>query len=180
MIKEDIAAGKTPCDLPLPKWVSEIDAVHNEQGSWSASENAYQAPSSLDVYKRHAGQKVGVGLIPAASGCMEFARRASIAAKGGDVFEGIKNAFETIGMGKVATMQQTTAHTRTTNYAAGRGAIANIKAAMTNMHAGQFISDYDMEIGVKVAEALCGGDVDTGTPLTEEWYLRTEREGFRS
>ena len=47
--------------------------------------------------------EVGVGLIPAGSGCMEFARRASIASKGEDVFDHIKNAFEVIGMGKVAT-----------------------------------------------------------------------------
>ena len=366
MIKEDIAAGKTPCALPLPKWVSQIDAIHNEQGSWSASANQYVAPSSLSVYDRQrwpetvlgaskpiqktifendachfwltdddigvisfktkmhtisnpvldsldqalniaekqlrgmviwhpdapfsAGAdlksfmpiamksmfpgnngldellarfqttvirmrksnvpvvsavqgltlgggcelmmqtdravvamesyiglvEVGVGLIPAASGCMEFARRASLAAKGGDVFEHIKNAFEVIGMGKVATsgyqakefgfLRETdivvmnkdeVLHTAiaqvkaldAANYrpqtelpikAAGRGAIANIKAAMTNMHAGRFISDYDMEIGEKVAEALCGGDVDTGTELDEAWYLRKERESFRS
>lgn len=366
LIREDIYADKTPCKLPLPDWVSQINAVHNEQGSWSVNANQYQALSTLDVYQRQrwpesvvgartpeqktifendachfwltdddigvisfktkmhtisdpvleslnqaldisekqlrgmviwhpdapfsAGAdlksfmpiamksilpgnnsldellarfqatlcrlrksnvpvvsgvqgltlgggcemmmqtdravvalesyiglvEVGVGLIPAASGCMEFARRASLAAKGGDVFEHIKNAFETIGMGKVATsgyqakdmgfLRETdivvmnkdeVLHTAiaqvraldAANYrpqpelpitAAGRGAIANIKAAMTNMHAGEFISDYDMEIGEKVAEALCGGDVETGTPLTEEWYLRKEREGFRS
>ena len=64
--------------------------------------------------------------------------------------------------------------------AGGRAAIANIKAAMVNMHAGQFISDYDMKIGNYVAEALCGGDVDEGTELPESWYLQREREGFRS
>ncbi len=370
LIKEDIEAGKTPSDLPLPDWVFDIDAVHTEAGSWSASENTYKAPSNLPVYQRQlwpetvigaktpeyktlfeneaarfwvfkngidedigilsfktkmhtisdpvlssinqaldyaekelrgmviwhpdapfsAGAdlksfmpvamksmlpgnngldellerfqntcirtrkstipvvsgvqglalgggcelmmqtdravaalesyiglvEVGVGLIPAGSGCMEFARRASVASKGKDVFEHIKNAFETIGMGKVATsayqakdmgflretdivvmnkdevLSTAIAQVRAldaANYrpqpeqtirAGGRAAIANIKAAMVNMHAGQFISDYDMKIGNYVAEALCGGDVDEGTELPESWYLQREREGFRS
>lgn len=365
MIKEDIAAEKTPCKLPLPDWVSQIDAVHNDKGSWSASEQQYKAPSSLPVYKRQrwpesvVGAKtperitlfendvchfwltdddigvlsfktklhtisdpvltsinqaidiaekqlkgmviwhpdapfsagadlksfmpiamksilpgnngldellqrfqgacirmrksnvpvvagvqglalgggcelmmqtdrvvaalesyiglveVGVGLIPAGSGCMEFARRASIASKGEDVFDHIKNAFEVIGMGKVATSayqakefgflreadivvmnKDEVLHTAiaqvraldAANYrpqaeqtirAGGRAAIANIKAAMVNMHAGEFISDYDMKIGEFVADALCGGNVDEGTELPEEWFLRKEREGFR-
>ncbi|MEW8459913.1 MAG: enoyl-CoA hydratase-related protein, partial [Candidatus Thiodiazotropha endolucinida] len=47
--------------------------------------------------------EVGVGLIPAGSGCMELARRASIKAAGGDRFEALKDIFETVAMGKVAT-----------------------------------------------------------------------------
>ena len=64
--------------------------------------------------------------------------------------------------------------------AGGREAIANFRGAMTNMHAGGFISDYDMKIGNHVANALCGGPVDAGTELDEAWYLRYERKGFRS
>jgi len=160
--------------------------------------------------------EVGVGLIPAGSGCMELARRASIASKGDDVFNQIKNAFEVVGMGKVATsahqardfgflrevdtivmnkhevLHAAVAQVKALdagNYrpqaeqtirAGGRAAIANIKAAMVNMHAGNFISDYDMKIGECVAAALCGGDVDEGTELSEDWYLRLEREGFRA
>jgi 3-hydroxyacyl-CoA dehydrogenase len=160
--------------------------------------------------------EVGVGLIPAGSGCMELARRASIKAAGGDTFDALKDIFETVAMGKVATsaeqakafgflresdivvmnrhevLHAAIAQVRAlsaANYrppidapiqAGGRAAIANFKAAMTNMHAGGFISDYDMKIGNFVADALCGGPVDTGTELPESWYLRYEREGFRS
>ncbi|MEW8605343.1 MAG: 3-hydroxyacyl-CoA dehydrogenase/enoyl-CoA hydratase family protein [Candidatus Thiodiazotropha sp.] len=160
--------------------------------------------------------EVGVGLIPAGSGCMELARRASIKAAGGDTFEALKETFETVAMGKVATsaiqakafgflresdlvvmnrhelLHAAIAQVRAldaANYrppletpirAGGRAAIANFKAAMTNMHAGGFISDYDMKIGNFVAEALCGGAVDAGTELPESWYLRYEREGFRT
>ncbi|PUB81973.1 MAG: 3-hydroxyacyl-CoA dehydrogenase [gamma proteobacterium symbiont of Ctena orbiculata] len=160
--------------------------------------------------------EVGVGLIPAGSGCMELARRASVKAAGGDRFEALKDIFETVAMGKVATsaeqakafgflresdivvmnrhevLHAAIAQVRAlsaANYrpaiespirAGGRAAIANFKAAMTNMHAGGFISDYDMKIGTLVAHALCGGPVDAGTELPESWYLRYEREGFRS
>jgi 3-hydroxyacyl-CoA dehydrogenase len=160
--------------------------------------------------------EVGVGLIPAGSGCMELARRASIKAAGNDTFDALKNIFETVAMGKVATSaEQAKAFgylresdivvmnrhevlhaaiaqvraLRAANYrppieapirAGGRAAIANFKAAMTNLHAGGFISDYDMKIGNFVADALCGGAVDAGTELPESWYLRYEREGFRS
>lgn len=160
--------------------------------------------------------EVGVGLIPAGSGCMELARRASIKAAGGDPFDALKAVFETVAMGKVATsaeqakaygflrendivvmnrqelLHAAIAQVRAlsaANYrppietpirAGGRAAIANFKAAMTNMHAGGYISDYDMKIGNFVADALCGGPVDAGTELPENWYLRYEREGFRS
>lgn len=160
--------------------------------------------------------EVGVGLIPAGSGCMELARRASIKAADGDLFEHLKGIFETVAMGKVATsaeqaktfgflresdvvvinrhevLHAAIAQVRAlsaANYrppaeqpirAGGREAIANLKAAMTNMHTGGFISDYDLRIGNLVADALCGGPVDGGTELPESWYLRVEREGFRS
>jgi 3-hydroxyacyl-CoA dehydrogenase len=62
--------------------------------------------------------------------------------------------------------------------AAGRSAIATFKMAMVNMLAGRQISDHDYLIGSKLAYVLCGGDVEPGTPLTEEWYLDLERQAF--
>ncbi len=50
--------------------------------------------------------EVGVGLIPAGSGCMELARRATLKADGEDQFEHLKRAFETVAMGQVATSAQ--------------------------------------------------------------------------
>lgn len=51
-IVEDIAAGKTLCSAPLPAWVSQVDAVHKPEGSYSAAKNAYVGRSSLPVYAR--------------------------------------------------------------------------------------------------------------------------------
>ena len=62
--------------------------------------------------------------------------------------------------------------------AAGRTAIATFKMAMANMLAGRHISEHDFLIGSKVAYVLCGGDVEPGTPVTEEWFLDLERQAF--
>ncbi len=62
--------------------------------------------------------------------------------------------------------------------AAGRSAIATFKMAMANMLAGRQISEHDFLIGSKIAYVLCGGDVEPGTLLTEDWYLDLERQAF--
>jgi 3-hydroxyacyl-CoA dehydrogenase len=61
---------------------------------------------------------------------------------------------------------------------AGRSAAASLKASMVNMLEGQFISEHDFEIGSRIADALCGGDVDAGSLVDEAWLLRLEREHF--
>jgi len=62
--------------------------------------------------------------------------------------------------------------------AAGRTAIATFKMAMANLLAGRHISEHDFLIGSKVAYVLCGGDIEPGTPVTEEWFLDLERQAF--
>jgi 3-hydroxyacyl-CoA dehydrogenase len=62
--------------------------------------------------------------------------------------------------------------------AAGRSAIATFKMAMANMLAGRQISEHDFLIGSKVAYVMCGGDVEAGTPVTEDWFLDLERQAF--
>jgi len=61
---------------------------------------------------------------------------------------------------------------------AGRSVIATFKAYMSNMLAGSFISDHDYLIGCKVAEVLCGGDVEAGSLVDEKWLLDLERRHF--
>jgi len=62
--------------------------------------------------------------------------------------------------------------------AAGRSAIATFKMAMTNMLEGRFISEHDYLIGSKIAHVLCGGNVDAGSLVDEQWFLDLEREAF--
>jgi 3-hydroxyacyl-CoA dehydrogenase len=61
---------------------------------------------------------------------------------------------------------------------AGRTGIATLKAAMVNMREGEFISEHDYEIGCRVAEVICGGDVDAGSLVDEQWLLDLERKHF--
>jgi 3-hydroxyacyl-CoA dehydrogenase len=61
---------------------------------------------------------------------------------------------------------------------AGRTGIATFKASMINMLEGGFISEHDYNIGCRVAETLCGGDVETGSLVDEDWLLDLERKNF--
>ena len=61
---------------------------------------------------------------------------------------------------------------------AGRNAIATIKAQLANMRDGGFISAHDFHISALIAEVVCGGDVDAGSPVTEEYLMALERKHF--
>ncbi len=61
---------------------------------------------------------------------------------------------------------------------AGRAGIATIKASLVGMRDGGFISEYDMLLGERIATAICGGDVEPGSMVDEEWILGLERRGF--
>ena len=61
---------------------------------------------------------------------------------------------------------------------AGIDGISRIQTLLVNMKAGAMISDHDYEIALTMAEILCGGRVDAGSLVDEQWLLRLEREGF--
>ncbi|WP_206997380.1 3-hydroxyacyl-CoA dehydrogenase/enoyl-CoA hydratase family protein [Trinickia mobilis] len=61
---------------------------------------------------------------------------------------------------------------------AGRSAIATIKAQLVNMRDGGFISAHDYLIASRIAEAICGGDVEAGSVVDEAWLLTLERRAF--
>ncbi len=61
---------------------------------------------------------------------------------------------------------------------AGRTGIATLKAAMVNLLEGGFISGHDYDIGCRIAETMCGGDVDAGSLVDEQWLLDLERRHF--
>jgi 3-hydroxyacyl-CoA dehydrogenase len=48
------------------------------------------------------------------------------------------------------------------------------------MHEGQFITDHEVKIANKVAEVLCGGALNPGTLVSEQYLLDLEREAFKS
>lgn len=159
--------------------------------------------------------EAGVGLIPAGGGCKELALRAAQAARGGNIFHFIKQAFETVAMAQVSrsgeharelgllratdmvvfnvnellyiAKQQAKAmsesgyrpplHSREIQVV-GKGGIATLKMIIANMLEGGFISAHDAAIAERTATAICGGPVDGGTTVSEEWLLELERSLF--
>ena len=61
---------------------------------------------------------------------------------------------------------------------AGRNAIATIKAQLVNMRDGGFISPHDFHIGALIADVVCGGDVDAGSLVNEDYLMALERKHF--
>ena len=61
---------------------------------------------------------------------------------------------------------------------AGRSAIATFQAQLANMRDGGFISAHDDHLATLIAQVVCGGDVDAGTLVTEDYLLAMERERF--
>ncbi|SDM29956.1 3-hydroxyacyl-CoA dehydrogenase [Oryzisolibacter propanilivorax] len=61
---------------------------------------------------------------------------------------------------------------------AGRSGVATIRGSLVNMRDGGFISEHDQRIATMIAEVVCGGDVDPGTLVSEEYLMALERKAF--
>jgi 3-hydroxyacyl-CoA dehydrogenase len=170
--------------------------------------------------------EVGVGLLPGGGGCKEMLLRALDNAKAVrpdgraesvEVMEGLKRAFEIIGMAKVSTSASEARGLgflsdgdlvsmnrerllsdakeralelarggykppvpRTDIPAPGENVLATLRLGIHLMRQAEYISDHDVKVGTKVAEIICGGNVTPGTPVSEQYLLDLEREGFKS
>jgi 3-hydroxyacyl-CoA dehydrogenase len=69
---------------------------------------------------------------------------------------------------------------RTDIPAPGENLLATLKMGVHLMRRGDFITDYEVKLGAKIAEVLCGGNVTPGMPMSEQYILDLEREGFKS
>ena len=61
---------------------------------------------------------------------------------------------------------------------AGRTGIANCEMMLANMKEGGMISVHDYRVAKAAATALCGGNVETGSLVDEQWLLTVERKLF--
>jgi 3-hydroxyacyl-CoA dehydrogenase len=61
---------------------------------------------------------------------------------------------------------------------AGRTGVATIKGQLVNMRDGGFISAHDFFIASCIADVMCGGDVEAGSLVDEQWLLDLERKYF--
>jgi len=64
--------------------------------------------------------------------------------------------------------------------APGENVLATLRLGIHLMRQAEFISDHDVKVVTKVAEVICGGNVTPGTPVSEQYILDLEREGFKS
>lgn len=60
----------------------------------------------------------------------------------------------------------------------GNTGMGTMRAILTGMADGGFITQYDAVIAEKIAKVLTGGDVPNGTKITEQELLSLEKEGF--
>ena len=61
---------------------------------------------------------------------------------------------------------------------AGRNGIATLEMMLANMKEGGMISAHDYRVAKAAATALCGGDIESGSLVDEEWLLAVERQQF--
>jgi 3-hydroxyacyl-CoA dehydrogenase len=64
--------------------------------------------------------------------------------------------------------------------APGENVLATLKLGIHLMRQAEYISDHDVKVATRVAEVICGGKVSPGTPVSEQYILDLEREGFKS
>lgn len=61
---------------------------------------------------------------------------------------------------------------------AGDVGTATFKASLANLQAGYFASPHDIDIATRIADTLCGGAIERGSQVDEEWLLALERKHF--
>jgi len=63
---------------------------------------------------------------------------------------------------------------------AGRSGIATIQAQLVGMRDGGFISAHDFHIARLIADVVCGGEVEAGSMVSENYLMALERKHFCS
>ncbi|SFS13367.1 3-hydroxyacyl-CoA dehydrogenase [Dyella sp. OK004] len=61
---------------------------------------------------------------------------------------------------------------------AGDVGTATFRASLANLQAGYFASEHDVAIATRIADTLCGGAIERGSLVDEEWLLALERKHF--
>jgi 3-hydroxyacyl-CoA dehydrogenase len=61
---------------------------------------------------------------------------------------------------------------------AGDVGLATLKMALVNMLEGRFISEHDNVIATRIGDVLCGGAIERGSQVDEQWLLDLERRHF--
>jgi len=62
----------------------------------------------------------------------------------------------------------------------GRAGLALVMAGLNGMRMGNYISEHDAKIAMKIANVMCGGDLTAPQEVSEQYLLDLEREAFVS
>lgn len=62
----------------------------------------------------------------------------------------------------------------------GRTGMALFMAGVNGMRMGNYVSDHDAKIALKIANIMCGGDLTAPQEVSEQYLLDLEREAFVS
>ncbi len=164
--------------------------------------------------------ELGVGLIPAGTGTMRMAERATKRAPNDNhsaIQPYLRKYFENIAMAEVAESAQQAKdmgylaehapivmHSDRRLYAAkqevirlseqgyapppvstnirvlGTKTAATFKVALNQYRNGNYISDYDVHLGTKLAHVMTGGDLSGPQEVHEDYLIELEREVFLS
>jgi len=98
----------------------------------------------------------------------------------GDLVVAHKDELLHVALGQVRAMADAgwRAPLKTRFPVAGRSAKATIQAQLVAMRDGGQISAHDYHLGSAIADVVCGGDVDAGTLVSEEYLMALERKHF--
>jgi 3-hydroxyacyl-CoA dehydrogenase len=93
------------------------------------------------------------------------------------------NAYELLYVAKQVALSLAESGWRAPLYArnipvAGDVGTATFKASLANLQAGYFASEHDVAIATRIADTLCGGAIERGSLVDEEWLLDLERKHF--
>lgn len=150
--------------------------------------------------------EVGVGLIPGGGGCKELLQRlhdprrvfeligyAKVSSSAEEARKlGLLHRLDSVSMNpeRLIGDAKALALSLVNNYAppnpqaliklSGESGYSLLRLGLWSMRAGNYISDYDVVVGEKLAKILTGGNL-TGEPMvTEQYLLDLEREAFLS
>jgi 3-hydroxyacyl-CoA dehydrogenase len=146
---------------------------------------------SKEFARRAAAETVGRDIMPRLQPYFEQAAMATVAGSAAEARQrGFLKATDTwvmhadevlfAALAKVKAMQAAnyTPPMPTRFKVAGRAGTAQLKAFVENMKEGGFISEHDAFLASELAYVMCGGDVDAGTEVDEDWILRLEHAAF--
>jgi 3-hydroxyacyl-CoA dehydrogenase len=97
-----------------------------------------------------------------------------------DVIVPNKDELLHVAMQQVRAMHESSyrAPQKTLFPVAGRSALATIKAQLVGLRDGAFASEHDFHIASLIADVVCGGEVEAGSLVSEEYLMALERKHF--